>query len=294
MTDKEQSSRLVRDRLCEYSDGSPTDLRLLELIEKFCEAFCQYEINSPQWKSNSLHWQKAFIPLMQAISELKLARPRHHHEEYAGILHETFMQVRNLMCTEFAPCQGASIPLWQIYLFTWAIESGAYSLMRYVSSKVGCSRQGSLQKSLTVWINKSLRLRYKIIELFQSSRTVSIDIPNDTGDTYADLLPNEAALYVPRLDGIENLIADELQNICQRLRNYIETDPEGKLIKCHPPKYPQWNCQEFAIRRYLRQPPQAWKAIENEFGIPLGTLNPEAQRRFLPLLKEIARDLGYE
>jgi len=42
--------------------------------------------------------------------------------------------------------QSGSIPLWQIYLFRWAIESGAYSWMRYVSSKVGCSPQSSPNK----------------------------------------------------------------------------------------------------------------------------------------------------
>lgn len=32
-----------------------------------------------------------------------------------------------------------SIPLWQIYLFCLTVESGSYSLMKYVSSKLGCS-----------------------------------------------------------------------------------------------------------------------------------------------------------
>ncbi|NET80805.1 MAG: tetratricopeptide repeat protein [Moorea sp. SIO1F2] len=35
---------------------------------------------------------------------------------------------------------SGSIPFWQIYLFMWAVESRSYSLMRYVSSKVGSSR----------------------------------------------------------------------------------------------------------------------------------------------------------
>ncbi|MGK7872368.1 MAG: hypothetical protein AB4426_03345 [Xenococcaceae cyanobacterium] len=38
--------------------------------------------------------------------------------------------------------QGGSIPFWQIHLFIWAVKSGSYSLMRYASSKMGCSQQG--------------------------------------------------------------------------------------------------------------------------------------------------------
>ncbi|NEO05622.1 tetratricopeptide repeat protein [Moorena sp. SIO3I8] len=43
-----------------------------------------------------------------------------------------------------------SIPFWQIYLFMWAVESQSYSLMRYVSSKVGCSRSPSKETVLEV------------------------------------------------------------------------------------------------------------------------------------------------
>ncbi|NEQ87557.1 MAG: tetratricopeptide repeat protein [Moorea sp. SIO2I5] len=43
-----------------------------------------------------------------------------------------------------------SIPFWQIYLFKWAVESRSYSLMRYVSSKVGSSRSPSKEIVLEV------------------------------------------------------------------------------------------------------------------------------------------------
>ncbi|NEO65046.1 MAG: tetratricopeptide repeat protein [Moorea sp. SIO4G2] len=43
-----------------------------------------------------------------------------------------------------------SIPFWQIYLLMWAVESRSYSLMRYVSSKVGCSRSPSKEIVLEV------------------------------------------------------------------------------------------------------------------------------------------------
>ncbi|WP_313708084.1 hypothetical protein [Planktothrix agardhii] len=153
----------------------------------------------------------------------------------------------------------------------------------------------SLRTSLTIWINECLRLRYQIIELFKPQKTVSIDNqPNvETGDTYKDLISNEDSLNSPRLDGLDQLFADELQDICTKLREYIETDPEGRLRNCHPPTYPQWNCQEFVKRRYFRQPNQPWKEISQELNIPDGSPSPEANRRFFPLLKEIAKNLGY-
>ncbi|NEO22349.1 MAG: tetratricopeptide repeat protein [Moorea sp. SIO4A1] len=45
---------------------------------------------------------------------------------------------------------SGSIPLWQIYLFKWAVKSQSYSLMRYVSSKVGSSRSPSKEIVLEV------------------------------------------------------------------------------------------------------------------------------------------------
>ncbi|NEP24376.1 MAG: tetratricopeptide repeat protein [Moorea sp. SIO3I6] len=45
---------------------------------------------------------------------------------------------------------SGSIPFWQIYLFMWAVESQSYSLMRYVSSKVGSSRSPSKEIVLEV------------------------------------------------------------------------------------------------------------------------------------------------
>ncbi|TVP65610.1 MAG: hypothetical protein EA343_02985 [Nodularia sp. (in: Bacteria)] len=33
-----------------------------------------------------------------------------------------------------------SIPFWQIYLFCLTVESGSYRLIKYVSSKLGCSQ----------------------------------------------------------------------------------------------------------------------------------------------------------
>ncbi|NEP49466.1 MAG: tetratricopeptide repeat protein [Moorea sp. SIO3C2] len=45
---------------------------------------------------------------------------------------------------------SGSIPFWQIYLFKWAVKSQSYSLMRYVSSKVGCCRSPSKEIVLEV------------------------------------------------------------------------------------------------------------------------------------------------
>ncbi|NET67056.1 MAG: tetratricopeptide repeat protein [Moorea sp. SIO1G6] len=45
---------------------------------------------------------------------------------------------------------SGSIPFWQIYLFKWAVKSQSYSLMRYVSSKVGSFRSPSKEIVLEV------------------------------------------------------------------------------------------------------------------------------------------------
>jgi hypothetical protein len=250
---------VLRARLSQNLDGSPEDTELLELIVNFCEFFCQYKLGSPNWKNNSRHWNKAFTKLLRVIEILPLAKPRVYHPDYSSVRNKVLMEARDKICTDFAP------------------------------------ERRSLRTSLTIWINECLRLRYQIIELFKPQKTVSIDNqPNvETGDTYKDLISNEDSLNSPRLDGLDQLFADELQDICTKLREYIETDPEGRLRNCHPPTYPQWNCQEFVKRRYFRQPNQPWKEISQELNIPDGSPSPEANRRFFPLLKEIAKNLGY-
>lgn len=55
-------------------------------------------------------------------------------------------------------CNKGSITLWQIYFLGWAIKSGSCSLMRYVSSEIGCSRNKP-GDSLT---GNSLTNRYKL------------------------------------------------------------------------------------------------------------------------------------
>ncbi|NEQ06421.1 MAG: tetratricopeptide repeat protein [Moorea sp. SIO4E2] len=69
-----------------------------------------------------------------AISKLESAIQRYTHA---------------LTTLEDASSSG-SIPFWQIYLFKWAVESRSYSLMRYVSSKVGSFRSPSKEIVLEV------------------------------------------------------------------------------------------------------------------------------------------------
>ncbi len=60
-------------------------------------------------------------------------------DEFDERLQQLYSGQRELLDLIRQRNQG-SIPFWQIYLFMSAVESGSYSLMRYVSSKMGCSR----------------------------------------------------------------------------------------------------------------------------------------------------------
>ncbi len=108
---------------------------------------------------------------------------------------------------------------------------------------------------------------------------VSLDIPiNQEEDdiTFAD------ELYAPAIMGIEGLMQQERQHFALELMVYIETDPEGKLRNCYPHQYPQFNCQELAKRRLLKDPPDEWKKIADELNVPFGNV-AHWRRKCLPL-----------
>ncbi|NES06883.1 MAG: hypothetical protein F6K22_31170 [Okeania sp. SIO2F4] len=131
-------------------------------------------------------------------------------------------------------------------------------------------------------------------------------------------------------DSLDSLLQQEENQMTQNkgliLELYIESDPEGKLSGCHPQNYP--NCNAKAIVEYFylsdrsekitvkedwviakskreltikkstkriilaaAEPKKPWQGFAKKQGINYQTLKAHWQRKCLPLLREIVRDI---
>lgn len=156
-------------------------------------------------------------------------------------------------------------------------------------------RPPSLEKSLVVWINGYLKWRIKdlYIQDQQKLKTEkSLNEPINKGDDNIGTLEARLPDSTPSLSNIDAYI--EAQQAKRKARHgqwveqYIEQDPEGKLVSCHPKKYPECNGQRLAKRILLKDPPDRISTLALEFNIPRPTLDSHWKRLCLPLLRDIA------
>lgn len=76
----------------------------------------------------------------------------------------------------YAPKSPESILLWEIYLFSMAIKSESYSLMRYMSSKMGCSKYSD-----GLWPDIAVREVIEEVASKQMERAIATGVFNKRG-----------------------------------------------------------------------------------------------------------------
>ena len=76
------------------------------------------------------------------------------------------------------------------------------------------------------------------------------------------------------------------------LEEYINTDPDRRLVESFSPKHPQCNSQILAQMRAICDPSATYEAIAQAVASPRKTVEMHYRDRTLPLLKEIAQDLA--
>ncbi|MBD2770946.1 hypothetical protein ICL16_02105 [Iningainema sp. BLCCT55] len=244
--------------LSQYLDGSQQELQLYELILEFCKQ-----------PVGSFRHKRAFLPLLKELQQLQgLAKPKYgyQHEKYPDVLHDTLIQVRDRLCTDFQPVMP------------------------------------TLRGSLVVWINEKLRLKYKVIELFSPQTIQEVPIDNrinpEGDETFADVTSDRQIDGTIRLSGIWQLIEEENREESQQfddnLRNYFAQDPEAILRQCHPRNREDCNCYELIKRRLLKNPPDKWNEIVNDLNIHYGTITAHWNRKCEPLIQQITRNLGHQ
>ncbi|MBD1847406.1 hypothetical protein H6F89_29205 [Cyanobacteria bacterium FACHB-63] len=175
-------------------------------------------------------------------------------------------------------------------------------------------RTASLQTDLVKWINGYLYWRIRDRTLQGSSSEKGVQFSLD--ETISGLEDGDVSTWVERVAEqgqvlgtpsnptivsgleayIEQLQAQSEQQIAANLAEYIERDPEGKLRGCYPRKHPECNCQSLAQRLLFifKDPPDRLTDIARECGINYQTLVSHWKQKGLPLLQEIAINLGYQ
>lgn len=135
--------------------------------------------------------------------------------------------------------------------------------------------------SVVTWLNAYLKRRLQdgFIAVQQQQRlTVSADQPVREGDanlTVGNLIPAQP----------------DVPPILEQVRQWAETDATQELQQVRLERNPQVTCQLLILRRLPPETP--WKALADEFGVPIGTLSSFYQRHCLPRLRQFGQSEGF-
>ncbi len=163
------------------------------------------------------------------------------------------------------------------------------------------SSTDSLERDLVKWINGYLY--WRIHDIYHSTRLdrqQHLSLHEEIfehGETYLDLLSESgfADLNLNNLnEHIQSLQQQEHRKIAELIENWIQFDPEQKLVTCCLRSQNQCHCQILSYRMLVKDPPDSLTKIAKDLNIPYQTLVAHWKRRCLPLLQAQARNLGYE
>ena len=236
-----------------------------------------------QHPKHSLRWRKAMNQLLMEIQQLP-GLAKSHHPDYYEVLDDTLLKLAEEI-QEFEP------------------------------------KHSSIETSLVAWINVKLRLKYEVRDLhFQTitssknranpkgakeefnaqirKQPLSLDIPigEEGGETFGSQLPGKSHGNFWELQSAiaEDQKEQENARIGIKIKQYIEQDPEKNLRNCHPRAHPNCNCQILSKRLLLKYPPDKMVDIARDLKVNYNTLNWHWKNRGIPLLQEIAMNLGYQ
>lgn len=124
----------------------------------------------------------------------------------------------------------------------------------------------------------------------KKSPTQEISIHQEIGENFT----REDTLPCRSLSGLELILEKELKQIARQLKDLIEEDPENRFKNFYPKDRQDCNCQTLVKLKYLKEPPLNTREIKEQLGIPKTTIDSHLERKCIPLLQEIAKELGYE
>ncbi|MCC5632960.1 hypothetical protein LC613_36105 [Nostoc sphaeroides CHAB 2801] len=174
-------------------------------------------------------------------------------------------------------------------------------------------RTSSVRTDLVKWLKGYLCWRIKDLNSSSPPQTRRLQLSLDENISDADaeitswlervseggrLLGTPSNPYV--LSGLE-IYLEQLQQNSQQylvasLADYIEQDPDKQLRNCYPRKHPECNCQILSQRLLFifKNPPDTLADIARECQINYQTLVSHWKLKAIPLLQEVAIQLGYQ
>lgn len=174
-------------------------------------------------------------------------------------------------------------------------------------------RTSSVRSDLVKWLKSYLYWRIKDLNSPSSLKIKRLHISLDESisdaeaeiTTWLERVSEEGRLlgtpsnpYV--LSGLEiyleQLQQDSQQRLVANLAYYIEHDPDKQLQNCYPRKHPECNCQVLSQRLLFifKNPPDTLADIARECQINYQTLVSHWKLKGIPLLQEVAIQLGYQ
>lgn len=199
----------------------------------------------------SWQWQQAMTLLLTQVLALP-GLARSSHPNYPDVLNETLAELGDRLCREFQPQPGLS-----------------------------------LETSLVAWINKKLRLKYRVQDLYEPTRQpplpLEIDLP----------APGPCTLWELEAEIEQQQQQQQAMTVGRQLQQYVEQDPQGRLRQCHPGAYPAANAQVLSQRLLIKSPPDKLAELARELEVPYQALYWHWKNKVLPLLQEIAQNFGY-
>lgn len=175
-------------------------------------------------------------------------------------------------------------------------------------------RTSSIRTDLVKWLNSYLYWRLK--DLKSPSLPAGNIKYSSLDETISDSDSVEIATWLERvshegqllgtpsnprvLSGLEIYLEQQQQesqqNIVASLALYIEQDPDKQLQNCYPRKHPECNCQVLSQRLLFifKNPPDTLADVARECQINYQTLVSHWKLKAIPLLQEVAIQLGYQ
>ena len=154
-----------------------------------------------------------------------------------------------------------------------ALQQTWLYLVRNLCEGTTCEAYDPARSSITTWLNKYLR--YRLLDFStqkQKDRRLSERLTANNPKPFTE-------------------IPQEVPNILEETKTWVENDPKGELAQTHMKKRPDITCQRVILRRL--PPETGWEELAKEFNCSLSTLYSFYKRKCRPRLRQFAQSQGY-
>lgn len=135
------------------------------------------------------------------------------------------------------------------------------------------------RSSVTTWLNAYLKRR---LQDGCISRQVAL----------AQFASEQKLDQGESIDVIETLAAPpDIPPILEATREWVQTDPEGKLRSIHIQGHPQVTCQILILKRL--PPETSWETLADQYSLSVSTLSSFYRRQCIPQLRQFGETQGY-